>query len=101
MTLKSIRLHRDDNCVVLSQNVKKGDPLIDGNNTITSTSDILLGHKIATTLIQPGEDIYKYGVSIGKANLLIKQGDHIHLHNLQSSYLPTFILSKNEEIHDE
>lgn len=99
--LKSIRLHRDDNCVVLSQNVIKGDKLTDGNNIITISSDVLLGHKIATSLIQPGDDIYKYGVSIGKANLLIKQGDHVHLHNLKSSYLPTFTLSENKDIHDE
>lgn len=49
-----------------------------------------LGHKIALLKIRTGEKIIKYGVSIGSATADISAGDHVHVHNLKSDYLPTY-----------
>jgi len=46
-------------------------------------------HKISIKQINRGETILRYGVSIGKAINDIPAGSHVHLHNMESSYLPT------------
>ena len=56
--------------------------------SITATTDILFGHKIALTDIAPGEDILKYGFPIGRALTAISQGDHVHVHNVISKFSP-------------
>lgn len=50
------------------------------------------GHKIAAKDFSPGDKIIKFGVPIGSATKLIKMGEHIHLHNMKSDYLPTYTL---------
>ena len=50
--------------------------------TLTASSDIPMGHKIALRDIAEGEDILKYGEAIGVATADIGAGDHVHVHNV-------------------
>lgn len=43
------------------------------------------GHKYALLDIKKGENIIKYGSSIGYATADIKKGDHVHTHNLKTN----------------
>ena len=43
------------------------------------------GHKYAIRDIKYGEDIIKYGQSIGHATSDIKKGEHVHTHNLKTN----------------
>jgi len=43
------------------------------------------GHKLALVDIAAGEPIVKYGSPIGKASVDIRQGTHVHTHNLEST----------------
>ncbi len=43
------------------------------------------GHKYALRDIAAGEDIIKYGSSIGHATANIKKGEHVHTHNLKTN----------------
>jgi hypothetical protein len=43
--------------------------------------------------LNPGDKIIKFGVPIGSATKHIDIGEHIHLHNMKSDYLPTYTLS--------
>ncbi len=43
------------------------------------------GHKYALQDIKCGENIIKYGQSIGHATSDIKKGDHVHTHNLKTN----------------
>lgn len=45
----------------------------------------LAGHKIALCDIAEGEDIIKYGYSIGHAAAPIKAGEHVHTHNVRTN----------------
>lgn len=45
----------------------------------------LKGHKIALTDIKAGQNIIKYGYSIGHAVKDIKAGEHVHTHNIQTN----------------
>jgi hypothetical protein len=70
-----LRLHPDDNVLTV----------------IVTTHTIPLGHKVAARDIHSGEKIVKYGAPIGSAIANIAAGDHVHLHNLKSDYLPTHL----------
>jgi altronate dehydratase small subunit len=52
---------------------------------ITVRADIPYGHKIAICDIHRGEPITKYGEQIGVATSEIRLGEHVHVHNLDST----------------
>jgi altronate dehydratase small subunit len=53
--------------------------------TLVARADIPYGHKIALASIAAGEQVIKYGLSIGSASTDIKAGDHVHVHNVESN----------------
>lgn len=46
--------------------------------------DVPLGHKFATRDIPEGDEVVKYGRTIGKAIQAIARGGHVHTHNVKS-----------------
>jgi len=46
---------------------------------------IPFGHKIAIVPIKKGEQVTKYGATIGSALRDIKVGEHVHIHNIESN----------------
>lgn len=46
---------------------------------------IPLGHKFALKDLKMGEEIIKYGESIGSSLTAIRKGEHVHVHNIQSN----------------
>jgi len=44
--------------------------------------DIAFGHKVLLNDVSKGNDIIKYGEVIAQVNQDVKQGDWIHVHNL-------------------
>ena len=70
--------------------VKAGQTLegrsLDNNETVKAKAnmDIPLGHKIALKDFKAGDDVVKYGVVIGRVVQPIKQGDHVHVHNVKT-----------------
>jgi (2R)-sulfolactate sulfo-lyase subunit alpha len=92
---KLLRIHRDDNVLIVVAPVKPGDrDLIDGQE-LAFTQNIAIGHKVAARLIKPGEKVYKCGVPIGSAKEAVPAGAHLHLHNLKSDYIATYTLDKD------
>jgi altronate dehydratase small subunit len=65
--------------------------VVDGASLILRQA-VNLGHKIARRAIAPGETIVKCGVPIGSATVPIVAGEHVHLHNMKSDYIPTYTL---------
>jgi altronate dehydratase small subunit len=53
--------------------------------TVTANADIPYGHKIALYDIPKGEQVIKYGLSIGTASQDIQPGDYVHVHNVESN----------------
>ncbi len=47
-------------------------------------ASIPFGHKVALRDIPAGQPVLKYGEMIGRANLNIAAGDHVHVHNVDS-----------------
>ena len=90
--MSAICLSPLDNIVVLSRSVEAGTTIEVEGHRLTVATPLGLGHKLAYRPILAGEKILKYGVSIGSATRDIAAGEHVHLHNMQSDYLPTYTL---------
>jgi hypothetical protein len=92
---KRLRIHRDDNVLIVVMPVRRGDRDVIEGREIVFEQDIAIGHKVAAREIKPGEKVYKCGVPIGSAKEMIPAGGHIHLHNLKSDYIATYTLDKD------
>ncbi len=79
-------LHEDDNVLVLRAPASAGQTLAIAGAKVRIGLDLSVGHKIARRTIEKGASIYKYGAPIGHAVCNIQAGEHVHLHNLASSY---------------
>lgn len=90
-----LRIAPDDNVWVAVRTLEPGTMIDVAGITVTLTDRIGLGHKIAGCDLVAGEKIIKYGVSIGSATTTIKAGDSVHLHNMKSDYLPTYLRGKD------
>jgi len=47
--------------------------------------EIPLGHKVALTDLEEGDDVIEYGVRVGVATKKIVSGDYVHVHNVRSA----------------
>ena len=57
----------------------------DSSITITLVSDVPLGHKVALRDMPEGHMCIEYGEIIGRITQPVKQGDHVHTHNIKSA----------------
>ena len=78
----SIRLHPEDDVVVLKQALQPGDSATDGSQRWEVTVPIGRGHKMATRDIAEGAAVRRYGQVIGFASQPIARGTHVHTHNV-------------------
>ncbi len=76
-----IRIHPTDNVAVAMHNIPAG-AVFDG---VTATADIPQGHKMALVPMGDGEQVMKYGFSIGHATEKIAPGDWVHTHNMKTN----------------
>lgn len=80
----------EDDVAVAIQDLAEGTKVkvmtIEGQEvgTFTIVEDIPLGHKFATRDIPEGEEVVKYGRTIGKATQAIPKGAHAHTQNIKS-----------------
>lgn len=87
---KFVILDSADNVAICCAPAEKGEAVMIGRRKIKLLADIGVGHKLAITAIEYGSKILKYGVSIGSATEEIAKGDHVHLHNMKSDYMPSY-----------
>ena len=88
MQKKAILIDQKDNVATALCQLKNGDSVQAGIEDYTVNTVILenipLGHKFALKDIQRGEAVIKYGETIGLATRQIRQGGHVHIHNVES-----------------
>jgi altronate hydrolase len=82
ITQRAIRIHPADNVAVLLFNAEPGDMAQVEAGPIKLLDPIPSGHKVALTDIGAGDDVIKYGFTIGKALEAIPRGSWVHSHNL-------------------
>lgn len=86
MTIRVFVIDSADNVATnVADEIPNGTPIDVNGKTIEALNDIPYGHKVALHPIKKGEDVVKYGLSIGSAAINIKPGDHVHIHNVESN----------------
>lgn len=89
---KLIKINEADNVWIVRATLRENEEVAVNGNVYTMKKALGLGHKIAATSFNAGDKIIKFGVPIGSATEFIAEGDHVHLHNMKSDYLPTYTL---------
>jgi hypothetical protein len=84
-----ILLHEADNVLVCRAPVARGDLLVIDGEAVRAPGDIEIGHKLARRPFEAGDKVIKYGAPIGSASRAIAKGEHVHLHNMASDYIPS------------
>ena len=86
-----ILLAPEDNVLIVGATLKAGETLLIEGELIICFCRIGLGHKLAREELSQGEVVLKYGAPIGRMTEAAMVGAHVHLHNLKSDYIPTYI----------
>ena len=82
--------HADNVGVVVVEGLKAGTKMLavvtadDSSFEIEAKDDVPIGHKVALKDIEEGGTAIKYGEDIGKFVAPVKQGEHVHVHNLKT-----------------
>lgn len=88
MQEKAILIDKKDNVATALRQMGKGDSISvaieDRSVSVVLLQDIPFGHKFALTDIKQCDAIIKYGEVIGLATKPIRQGEHVHIHNVES-----------------
>ena len=100
MKSKFILLHPQDNVLVCRQQANAGEIIDFDKEEIVLMQNIDLGHKVSREALSKGDKIIKYGVSIGSALQDISPGEHVHLHNMKSDYIPPHTRERLLEVSD-
>ena len=73
-----------DNVATALEPLDPGRVLDFSGRVVTVVERIPSGHKVALTKIERGQNVIKYGSSIGTASATIAAGAHVHTHNVAS-----------------
>jgi altronate dehydratase small subunit len=84
-------LSSEDNVVVACTNLGDGEAVRVDGALMALHGNAPIGFKIARRDLAPGEKVVKYGAAIGSVTTAIRRGEVVHLHNMQSDYLPTYV----------
>ncbi len=86
---KAYAIGRSDNVATVLEAISAGEKVEvvgEVRMIVEAVSDIPDAHKIALSVIAPGEGIFKLGTRIGTAKADISPGEWVHLHNARSDY---------------
>jgi altronate dehydratase small subunit len=85
---KAIMMNEKDNVATLLTDVDKNDVVQvrtgEKSVEVRVQGKIQFGHKFAMKKISKGENVIKYGEAIGQATQNIGEGQHVHVHNVES-----------------
>lgn len=85
----ALRLTPEDTVATALEPVKAGDSvelLLHGDpvrEKITALNDIPYGFKVCAAPMKKGDPVVKYGLVIGRASTDIRQGELVHVHNIE------------------
>ncbi|MDO8344876.1 MAG: UxaA family hydrolase [Cellvibrio sp.] len=96
-----ILLHPDDNILVCVKHISVGDVVAIDGEFITSAIAIDVGHKIARAALSAGDKVYRYGAPIGSMIETVAKGEHVHMHNMKSDYIPSHTRNRQNKDRSE
>lgn len=88
LTINALLMDEKDNVVTCVSDIQQGENIVyrhaDTICTLIAKENIPYCHKAALTDIPQGEDIIKYGESLGKTTVSVNRGAWVADHNLVS-----------------
>lgn len=96
-----ILLHPSDNIVVCVAHIYAGDQIDIDAQAVSVSHDIDVGHKLARRALNVGDKIYRYGAPIGSMTQAVAMGEHVHMHNMQSDYIPSHTRTRQNKDRSE
>jgi len=85
-----IVMNEADNVGIARRRLSVGTVVEADGGRFTLAAEIATGHKVARRPIKAGERVIRWGAPIGSTTADAGLGDHVHLHNMKSDYIPTF-----------
>lgn len=82
---KTIQINKVDNVAVALADLSKNTPISINGYKITLMENIKAFHKIALTDLKKGDQVIKYGATIGTMKRDVCAGSWIHVHNLRTN----------------
>ncbi|MBC8025475.1 MAG: UxaA family hydrolase [Steroidobacteraceae bacterium] len=82
-------LHPDDNILVARRDIVAGERVEIDGESFTIPAGVELGHKLARRALAAEARVLKYGAPIGSMKMAVARGEHVHMHNLRSDYIPS------------
>ena len=83
MKAKTLKIHPDDNILVALTDLDENKQIGNGNGPVTIRDHIPAKHKFALTDMEPGDNIYMYGLLVGKATKPIPKGGLLSTENVK------------------
>jgi len=83
-----LQIHPDDNVLVALQDLHPGSLISFNDNRFSLQEHISAKHKFTFRELSAGENIYMYGVLVGKATQSIPQGSALNVLNIRHDALP-------------
>src|SRR5690606_37549271 len=77
MLHKILKIHPKDNVLVALTDLQRGEQITFQGNNITLIHDVQAKHKFAEADFQADQEIYMYGIIVGKALVPIAKGEAI------------------------
>jgi (2R)-sulfolactate sulfo-lyase subunit alpha len=81
---------KDNVGVVVVEGLEAGADMLcvvthdDSDFRLQARQAVPIGHKIALRDLAPGDTVIKYGQDIGRIVAPVRQGEHVHVHNLKT-----------------
>lgn len=79
-----------DDVAVAVRDLPPGPQRVSDGRVLTLREPVALGHKAAVRPLPAGAAVLRARMSIGATTRDVAAGEHVHTHNLASTYLPTF-----------
>src|SRR5690625_3687404 len=77
-----LQLRDEDHVAIATSDLSAGSEVTGPHGPLPLRVDVPRGHKVAVRDVAAGDQVLKYGQSIGRATAAITAGDHVHSHNL-------------------
>ena len=88
-TQQGIQVHFSDNVAVALGDLASGVQVAVGKQSLCVVDQVPMGHKFALADISKGAAAVKYGSPFGEATTTIRQGQHVHSHNISTTLAGT------------
>jgi altronate hydrolase len=88
MASKFLKIHPADNVFVALTDLKRGESIVYQNQSFSLSEDVPAKHKFTEADLKPDDEIFMYGIVVGKAIKAIAQGGSIGTHNIKHKAAP-------------